>query len=115
MRDLYAKWEYEHSPVELPEGITVCWYYDPDVELMSDDLVALGCVITDTSFNYEIDSCWGIVVPDNEEVLIEFVLDNMGLPSALEHAQEQVLAAHEILGAAHRRLIRAIESQKEGI
>ncbi len=92
MLNLHTVWEEGKSPISLPEGISVRWYWDEDYTpygsfaydteeetkaaerqeagmLDSGEYVALGCVIMDDEKGDTIDSLWGIVTPDDEDSL----------------------------------------------
>jgi len=126
---IFAVWNSEESPIELPEGFSVHWYFDIDYspfgsfaydtdeetkdaeqreadKLNSGEYVALGCVIKDDVRGYEEDSLWGIVVRPNEKALVEAFAGLMELPDPVLSAQDAVDAAATALEKAQARLAR---------
>lgn len=131
MLNLHTVWEEGKSPISLPEGISVRWYYDEDYTpfgsfaydseeetkaaerqeagmLDSGEYVALGCVIMDDEKGDTVDSLWGIVTADDEDSLVEFFEGSMEFPDPLVHAQKNYDAALERLKAAREVLLAAM-------
>ena len=130
MLALHTVWEEGKSPISLPEGISVRWYYDEDYTpigsfgydteeetkaaerqecgmLDSGEYVALGCVIMDDEKGDQVDSLWGIVTPDDEDSLVEFFEGSMEFPDPVTHAQANFDAAKMRLSTADKALKRA--------